>query len=260
MDEVRGLAAGLQHRAATLQHTLARALHVEPRAERQPELHISVAARPAPPPRLRSAGDRPGLELNPITALYAALAVAGALGAAWAVRAASNARGRRAQGGRWVRDRSLGGKMVRYADICAEACIMCTCSSLNMGSESTRWDDHQGQGTRYNVSFIFIIPFTLTLTLPQVFVEDVPARPPPDRTSDFDLPGQREAAAVLAGPAAPAAAPAAPAPAAAAEGARADSAGEEAMPEWWSSGPRHRASGAYREQVGLQFGQTMIYI
>lgn len=111
IDEVRGLAADLQHMAATLQHTLARALHVEPRAERQPELHISVAARPAPPARLRRAGeDGPG-----IVALYAALAVAGALGAVWAVRAASNARGRRAQGGRWVRDRSLGGKMVSLA-------------------------------------------------------------------------------------------------------------------------------------------------
>ena len=117
MDEVRGLAADLQHRAATLQHTLARALHVEPPAERRPELHISVAARPAPPPRLRRAGDGAGLGLNPnLGALYAALAVAGALGAAWAVRAASNARGRRAQGGRWVRDRSLGGRMVCHAD------------------------------------------------------------------------------------------------------------------------------------------------
>ena len=107
IHEVRGLAADLQHRAASIQHTLARALHTEPRAERQPELHISVAARPAPPARLRCADDGPG-----IGALYAALAVAGAVGALWAVRAASDARGRRARGGRWVRDRSLGGKMV----------------------------------------------------------------------------------------------------------------------------------------------------
>ena len=101
------------------------------------------------------------------------------------------------------------------------------------------------------------IPSPVTRTLPQVFVEDAPARPPPDRTSDFDLPGQREAAAAMAGPAAPAAAPVAPAPVAAAEGARADGAGEEAMPEWWSPGPRHRASGAYREQVDLRAGLSI---
>ena len=85
-----------------------------------------------------------------------------------------------------------------------------------------------------------------------MFVEDTPVRPPPDRSSDFDLPGQREAAAAMAGPAAPATMPSAPVTAA--EDARADGAGEEAMPEWWSPRPRLSVSGAYREQVSLQLG------
>lgn len=93
--------------AADIQHKVARALHVEPqRAPR--ELHVSMAAPPHARPRPATA-DGAGLGM-----LYAVLAAFGCVAAVLAVRAASGARSRRAQGGRWVRDRSLGGKMVRF--------------------------------------------------------------------------------------------------------------------------------------------------
>ncbi|KAK9845803.1 hypothetical protein WJX81_002827 [Elliptochloris bilobata] len=103
LHDVRGLASDLQHK-------LARALHAEPRRVQQQELHISVAAPTRAPPRPQQL-EGPGIGM-----LYAVLAVVGGLGAILAVRAASGARARRAQGGRWVRDRSLGGKMVFVED------------------------------------------------------------------------------------------------------------------------------------------------
>ncbi len=98
LHEARSLAAGVQT-------SLARALRAAPRRDAQ--LHLSIAAPPRAPVQ-PAGGDGASLGL-----LYALLAALGVTGAALAVRAASGARSRRASGGRWVRDRSLGGKMVR---------------------------------------------------------------------------------------------------------------------------------------------------